>query len=41
VGGTILFNRTTGATDTAWLNAIMNGMTTDPEPAAAIGVNGG
>lgn len=39
-GGTILFNRTTGAIDADWLNAIMNGMTTDPEPASSVGVNG-
>ena len=41
VGGTILFNRATGAIDKGWLNAIMNEMTTDPEPAMAVGVNGG
>lgn len=39
-GGTIRINRTTGAIEANWLNAIMSGMTTDPEPASSVGVNG-
>jgi endoglucanase len=41
VGGVVRFDRNTGAIDRNWLNAIMNGVTTNPELAAAIGVNGG
>jgi endoglucanase len=39
-GAKIRFNRTTGEIDAAWLSAIMNGMTTDPQPASSVGVNG-
>ena len=36
-----LIDRNTGATkDSGVLNAIMSGMTKDPEPSASIGVNG-